>query len=84
MHVSELLAFRLASMQDLAPLQQLTQLTQLGLEGNPCCNLHPASRFRIELLARLVTSLHQMDSLKVGFVQSHKLHNTTKVMMYMR
>ena len=56
---------RLATLDDLVPLQQLSGLTQLGLEGNPCCNLHPISRFRIEVLARHCTSLQLMDSHKV-------------------
>lgn len=56
---------RLATLDELDPLQQLTRLTQLGLEGNPCCNLHPMSRFRIEVLARHCLSLQQMDSHKV-------------------
>ncbi|KAL0045275.1 hypothetical protein WJX82_002456 [Trebouxia sp. C0006] len=60
-----LAANRLATLDDLVPLQQLSGLTQLGLEGNPCCNLHPISRFRIEVLARHCTSLQLMDSHKV-------------------
>ncbi len=56
---------RLAILGDLVPLQQLSGLTQLGLEGNPCCNLHPMSRIRIEVLARHCTSLQLMDSHKV-------------------
>ncbi|DBA75297.1 TPA: Leucine-rich repeat-containing protein 49, variant 3 [Trebouxia sp. C0004] len=58
-------ANRLATLDDLVPLQQLSRLTQLGLEGNPCCYLHPISRFRIEVLARHCTSLHLMNSHKV-------------------
>ena len=57
---------RLAALDDLEPVQQLTKLTQLDTEGNPCCNLHPMSRFRIEVLARHSTSLQQIDSHKVG------------------
>ena len=60
---------RLETLDDLAPLQQLTRLTQLGTEGNPCCNLHPVSRFRIEVLARHSTSLQQIDSHKVSAAQ---------------
>ena len=57
---------RLASLDDLEPLQQLTKLTQLGTDGNACCNLHPISRFRIEVLARHSANLQQIDSHKVG------------------
>lgn len=57
---------RLASLDDLEPLQQLIKLTQLGIEGNACCNLHPVSRFRIEVLARHSANLQQIDSHKVG------------------
>ena len=57
---------RLTALDDLEPLQQLTQLTQLGIEGNACCNLHPMSRFRMEVLARHSTSLQQMDLHKVS------------------
>ena len=56
---------RLATLDELEPLQQLTRLTQLGTEGNPCCTLHPVSRFRIEVLARHSTNLQQIDSHKV-------------------
>ncbi|KAL3143492.1 Leucine-rich repeat-containing protein 49 [Trebouxia sp. C0009 RCD-2024] len=61
-----LAANRLASLDDLEPLQQLTKLTQLGTEGNACCNLHPISRFRIEVLARHSANVQQIDSHKVG------------------
>ncbi|KAA6424148.1 MAG: hypothetical protein FRX49_06107 [Trebouxia sp. A1-2] len=72
-----LAANRLATFNDLVPLQQLSRLTQLGLEGNPCCNLHPISRFRIEVLARHCTSLQLMDSHKVGPYLSQMSLNVT-------
>lgn len=52
---------RLARLDDLKPLQQLTSLKHLELDGNPCCSLHPPARFRIEVLARQCSQLQQMD-----------------------
>ena len=68
---------RLATLDDLEPLQQLARLTQLGTEGNPCCNLHPVSRFRIEVLARHSTSVQQIDSHKVSQAHDTLMHTST-------
>lgn len=56
---------RLVGLDDLKPLQQLTALQHLELEGNPCCGLHPPSRFRIEVVARHCSNLHQLDAQQV-------------------